>query len=54
MALLNLGNSNHLLRVEAYGLLAALASSFNLSVQLDLWEVEGGSTLNRSGSALLF
>lgn len=41
MALLNLGNPNPVLRVEAYNLLAALCSSFNLSVQTSLWETSG-------------
>ena len=41
MALLNLGNPNAVLRVEAYNLLAALCSSFNLSVQTSLWETSG-------------
>eukprot|EP01087_Luapelamoeba_hula_P001442 TRINITY_DN1115_c0_g1_i1.p1 TRINITY_DN1115_c0_g1~~TRINITY_DN1115_c0_g1_i1.p1 ORF type:complete len:2561 (-),score=353.59 TRINITY_DN1115_c0_g1_i1:117-7799(-) len=41
MALLNLGNTNAELRVEAYNLLAALCSSFNLSVQSSLYETSG-------------
>lgn len=41
MALLNLGNTNAALRVEAYNLLASLCASFNLSVQLHLWETSG-------------
>jgi len=41
MALLNLGNPNAVLRVEAYNLLAALCSSFNFSVQTALWETSG-------------
>jgi hypothetical protein len=41
MALLNLGNLNAVLRVESYNLLASLCASFNLSVQMSLWETSG-------------
>eukprot|EP01090_Pellita_catalonica_P017046 TRINITY_DN5062_c0_g4_i1.p1 TRINITY_DN5062_c0_g4~~TRINITY_DN5062_c0_g4_i1.p1 ORF type:complete len:2520 (+),score=346.34 TRINITY_DN5062_c0_g4_i1:70-7629(+) len=41
MSLLNLGNTNHVLREEAYRLLSAMMAAENLSVQDVLWDTPG-------------
>jgi neurofibromin 1 len=53
MALLNLGNTNAALRVEAYNLLASLCASFNLSVQMNLWETSGLSIPKNTNSFIV-